>query len=217
MLFPLVSHERTRRFAGFGNLVSIAALLTLVPLLVYYLDGSIRTFVLSVRGERGTTLATWVSLGGDGLVNGGLAVLIMAVGLLMGRPRELIAGRLGLFAVIAGGLSVWAPKFLFCRARPMTEAAGQFFAVFPCVGKGYALNSFPSGHSVTSFALAYVLSRTYPNASPLFYALATIVALSRVYLASHFLSDVVAGAAIGLLAGWVVCRLAHFPIGDARR
>jgi len=162
-------------------------------------------------------MATLVSLLGYGLFNGGVAAVLLSVGYFKGWPREAKAGWLGLFAVIGGGLSVNALKLLFCRARPLADAAGQFFAVFPCVGEGYTLMSFPSGHSVTSFALAYVLARTYPKASPLFYALATMVALSRVYLASHFLSDVVAGTAIGLLAGWMVCRLARFPLGDAPR
>ena len=40
--------------------------------------------------------------------------------------------------------------------------------------------------------------------------LAVLVALSRVYLAKHFPSDVVAGAAIGLLAGWITCRFSIF-------
>ncbi|MGH7411303.1 MAG: phosphatase PAP2 family protein, partial [Candidatus Methylomirabilis sp.] len=105
---------------------------------------------------------------------------------------------------------------LFCRARPLTEVAGQFFADFPCLGKGYRLVSFPSGHSVTAFALASVLSRTYPKGSFAFYLLASMVAFSRVYLASHFLSDVVAGAAVGLLAGWMVCRFAGSQLADAR-
>jgi membrane-associated phospholipid phosphatase len=196
--------------------VYILGLLALVLFLVLYLDGSISIFVLSVQGRWGLLVATWVSSAGDGLVNAAVAAIIMATGLLLGRPREVVAGRLGLFAVAAGGLSVQIPKHLFCRSRPMAEGAGTFFVDSPCLDKGYRLKSFPSGHSVTAFALAYVLSRAYPRGAPVFYALATVVALSRVYLASHFLSDIVAGAAYGLFAGWIVCRLAAFPLEDAR-
>jgi membrane-associated phospholipid phosphatase len=199
-----------------GNLAYILGLLALVPFLVLYLDGSVRIFVLSVQGRWGLLVATWVSSAGYGLVNAALAAIIMATGMLLGRPREVVAGRLGLFAVIAGGLSVQILKHLFCRSRPLAEGAGRFFNAVPCVGKGSWLRSFPSGHSVTAFALAYVLARTYPRGAPVFYALATMVALSRVYLASHFLSDIVAGAAFGLFAGWIVCRLAAFPLKDAR-
>ena len=199
-----------------GNLAYILGLFALVPFLVLYLDGSVRVFVLSVQGRWGVMVATWVSSGSYGLVMAALAAAIMACGLLLDRPLEVVAGRLGLFAVIAGGLSVQILKHLFCRARPLAEGAGQFFTAFPCVGKGSWVRSFPSGHSVTAFALAYVLSRTHPKGSPVFYTLATLVALSRVYLASHFLSDIVAGAAFGLFAGWIVCRLAAFPLKDAR-
>ena len=199
-----------------GNLGYILGLLALVPFLALYLDGSVRIFVLSVQGRWGVMVATWVSSGSYGLVIAALAAAIMACGHLLDRPREVVAGRLGLFAVIAGGLSVEILKRLFCRSRPLAEGAGRFFTAFPCLDKGSWLRSFPSGHSVTAFALAYVLSRAYPRGSPVFYALATMVALSRVYLASHFLSDIVAGAALGLFAGWIVCRLATFPLRDAR-
>jgi undecaprenyl-diphosphatase len=136
----------------------------------------------------------------------------LVIGLRAGKPREAIAGKFGLFAVIVGGLAVQVLKHLFCRSRPLplTEQSGQFFVDFPCLGKGAGLISFPSGHSVTAFALAFVLSRAYPRYGVLFYGLAGLVALSRVYLAKHFPSDVVAGAAIGLLAGWITCRFSVF-------
>jgi len=213
---PSYPSKAAHRLPRVGNLGYIIALLVMVPLVVLYLDGSIRAFILSVQAQRGMTVATLVSLLGYGLLNGGVAAVLLSVGLFAGRPREAEAGWLGLLAVIIGGLSVNGLKLLFCRSRPLAEEAGKFFAVFPCMGKGYALASFPSGHAVTSFALAYVLSRAYPKASVIFYALATMVAFSRVYLASHFLSDIVAGAAFGLFAGWIVCRLAAFPLEDAR-
>lgn len=204
------------RLPNTKDLAYIVALFAVLPLLVLYIDGSVKVFVLSVQGHWGVVVARLVSAAGYGLVNAAIAAILMAAGLLTGRPREAVAGRLGLFAVITGGLSVQVLKHLFCRPRPLVEGAGRFFADFPCLGKGSGLISFPSGHSVTVFALAYVLSRAYPKGSFAFYALATIVALSRVYLARHFLSDVVAGAAVGLFAGWIVCRLAVLSLGNER-
>ena len=72
----------------------IIALLAMVPLLVLYLDGSIRTYIVSLDGRPGITAARWVSAAGYGLLNAALAAILMAVGLLMGRPREAMAGRL---------------------------------------------------------------------------------------------------------------------------
>lgn len=188
----------------------VVALLVALPFLVLYIDGPAKSFVLSVQSDWGLQVATVVTAMGYGLADAGIAATLLVIGLKTGRSREALAGRLGLSAVIVSGLSGQLFKHLFCRARPLTEKSGEFFSEFPCLGKGAGFISFPSGHSVTAFALAFVLARTYPRYVVLFYGLAVLVALSRVYLAKHFPSDVVAGAVVGILAGWVVCRVAGF-------
>jgi len=57
--------------------------------------------------------------------------------------------------------------------------------------------SFPSGHTITAFAVAVSLSRFYPELACGLLFCALSVAASRVLLGMHFLSDVLAGAAIG--------------------
>jgi undecaprenyl-diphosphatase len=61
--------------------------------------------------------------------------------------------------------------------------------------------SFPSGHSMNAFAVATVLGLAFPAFGPLLLLLAASVALSRLVLGQHFLSDVAAGSAIGALVG----------------
>jgi len=63
--------------------------------------------------------------------------------------------------------------------------------------------SFPSGHSITAFAVAIPLSIFYPVAAPVLLALAASIALSRIILGMHFLSDVIAGSMLGSLLGSV--------------
>jgi undecaprenyl-diphosphatase len=57
--------------------------------------------------------------------------------------------------------------------------------------------SFPSGHSITAFAVAVSLGLFFPAAWPPLLFIATSVAASRVLLGMHFLSDVLAGALLG--------------------
>ena len=65
--------------------------------------------------------------------------------------------------------------------------------------------SFPSGHSANAFAMSTVLSRRYGRwvGIPLC-ALAATVPVARIHGQHHFFSDVVAGAILGVVAGWAV-------------
>jgi undecaprenyl-diphosphatase len=57
--------------------------------------------------------------------------------------------------------------------------------------------SFPSGHTITAFAVSVTLSRAYPELATGLLFCAVSIAASRILLGMHFLSDVLAGAAIG--------------------
>jgi undecaprenyl-diphosphatase len=57
--------------------------------------------------------------------------------------------------------------------------------------------SFPSGHTITAFAMSVSLSLMFPAHLPVLMFCAVSIAISRVILGMHFLSDVVAGALIG--------------------
>lgn len=67
-------------------------------------------------------------------------------------------------------------------------------------------SSFPSGHAAGAFSLATVLSNKYPRFRVPFYILATGISVSRVYLGSHYPSDVLAGAVIGYIFSRLVLK-----------
>jgi undecaprenyl-diphosphatase len=67
-------------------------------------------------------------------------------------------------------------------------------------------SSFPSGHATSGFLAASLLSAGRPRQRPVWFAAATIVALSRVHVRIHHASDVVGGAVIGLALGRLVQR-----------
>jgi len=99
----------------------------------------------------------------------------------------------GLAALLVNGL-----KHLIGRPRPKFAHSGDWqFA--PSWVSGF--DSFPSGHSAVSFAVATVLAKRFPAFAPLCIGVAAFVMLSRVLRGSHFPTDVVGGAVVGVLSG----------------
>lgn len=92
------------------------------------------------------------------------------------------------FAIHIGAtwFTVYTIKFLVSRERPEGNLEAGLTA------------SFPSAHSATAFLLAGLLSQIFLNASPLLYTLAALVAFSRIYLQTHYLSDTAFGSLIGI-------------------
>ncbi len=68
-------------------------------------------------------------------------------------------------------------------------------------------HSFPSGHAVSSFACATVIAAFVPQGRVPLYALAVLVAWSRVYVGVHYPLDVLAGAVFGVALGLCVVRV----------
>jgi membrane-associated phospholipid phosphatase len=78
---------------------------------------------------------------------------------------------------------------------------------------GSTRNSFPSGHTSVSFASATVLQREFGwKVGAPAYVLASYVGYARIQQKRHYLSDVVLGAAIGIVAG----RSVGITIADKR-
>jgi len=72
--------------------------------------------------------------------------------------------------------------------------------------------SFPSGHTLSSFAAATILGiRNKKFAVPAF-ILAGLIAFSRLYLYVHFPSDVLSGIVIGILIGLTVCSAGKYRL-----
>jgi undecaprenyl-diphosphatase len=81
-------------------------------------------------------------------------------------------------------------------ARPRPHGGGSF--------------SFPSVHATNIAAQATLFARFYPKITIVFAVIAVVVGFSRVYLEKHFPSDVVGGAAVGIVLGafaaWAALR-----------
>jgi len=93
-------------------------------------------------------------------------------------------------------------KGLVDRSRP-PESIG-FDALVGVPGSP----SFPSGHSMTAFAVAATIAALVPRARLPLLGVAAVIAFSRVYLGVHFWLDVLVGAALGAAIGLAVARAA---------
>jgi undecaprenyl-diphosphatase len=67
--------------------------------------------------------------------------------------------------------------------------------------------SFPSGHAITAFGVAISIGLFYPDLQGCLLAAAFLIAGSRIVLGMHFLSDVLAGSAIGVLLGFTTFHI----------
>lgn len=101
----------------------------------------------------------------------------------------------GIAALLANGL-----KHLIGRPRPKFVHSGDWQITLSWAS---GLDSFPSGHSTATFAVATVLAIRFPFLGPLCIAVALFVGLSRILRGSHFPTDVLGGAVIGILSGFV--------------
>jgi undecaprenyl-diphosphatase len=68
--------------------------------------------------------------------------------------------------------------------------------------------SFPSGHASLFFAVATVVFCYNKKAGILFFIASALISVSRVFIGVHWPSDVVAGAFVGLFAGWLAVKIA---------
>lgn len=124
------------------------------------------------------------------------AVGIGIILLLSKRKRLSISGLALMASVLAVRLACGLIKRIVARLRPFEIMDG---VRLPC---GESLGfSFPSGHTTVAFVVAVILSLTFPKWRKVFYSLAVVVGLSRIYIGVHYPSDVIGGIMVGVAVG----------------
>lgn len=165
------------------------------------IDGSILLFIQNhLRFDwLNPVLMFYTSTGNYGLI------WIMASILLLCFPKTRKAGVLALAAMLLGLLlNNLVLKNLIARPRPWLTMEGLIPLMEPPDP-----NSFPSGHTCSSFAAAGIWLRTLPRRFMGLTALcaAALMGYSRLYVGVHYPSDVLAGMCVGLFCAWAVFSL----------
>ncbi len=113
----------------------------------------------------------------------------MGIVLLMGLLTSFIMGNLVLKPLIARARPSWGEGLLQLLIDNPTDY------------------SFPSGHTLSSFISAYIITYYKRKAGFIVFPLAILIAFSRLYLYVHYPTDVLGGIVLGILLGFVVAKL----------
>lgn len=105
-----------------------------------------------------------------------------------------------LLSIVALAFLVLAIKFTIRRRRPEGEWGGIYRSTDP--------HSFPSGHAARAFLIAVLAIGLGPGWLAVILCIwAPLVALARVAMGVHYLSDIVAGMVLGVLAGVIALQV----------
>jgi membrane-associated phospholipid phosphatase len=199
----LAAMPRDRR--PIGNRLLIAALLLLVLAALFYAlwDRAIAEWAFHLP-RSWANAARRLSALGEGVY---WIVVVFAIGLAgVVRKKDAVAAwALETVVAIAGaGIAANVLKVVAGRARP--RALDEDVWGFRFFEFGYRFNSFPSGHAAIAGAVAASICLARPAAWPAAALLWLLLAGGRVLTGSHFVSDVLAGGAVGIAVAVAVSR-----------
>ena len=169
-----------------------------LTILIGHFDQAIVDFMNQIRNLFLRHLMDVAKYMGRGVTQFLAGMFLVGLGAYIGyRPL----GRLGWCwakAVAVAGIGVLILKHYISRPRPRMNLA--WLDTFgPSLTSG--IDAFPSGHSATTFAVAVVLARAVPRMKGFIYFFATFIGLFRVVGASHYPTDIIAGAMFGIIVG----------------
>lgn len=119
------------------------------------------------------------------------------------RTRMLVVS---LTAAVIARFGVKSAILLFIeRARPFATLTDARNVIGVDVGEN--LQSLPSGHAIFFFALASAAYEFDPRFGRWLYVSAFIISVARVIGGVHWPSDILAGAVLGILIGWLGAKL----------
>jgi undecaprenyl-diphosphatase len=136
------------------------------------------------------TLFTWIAFTADLF----FSVLILGALYVAGYRKEALVAAV---ALLAANAVTYSLKYLIARPRP------NDLGVAP-----ESEPSFPSGHTLNAFSTATTLSYYHRKVAPFLFAWALLVAFSRVFLGLHYFSDLLGGAAVGIVVSLIISRAA---------
>ena len=178
----------------------------------FYFDPTVRSWVAAHPDRGWKHFMRNVSRFGDWpeLVVAGL--LLVAIAWWRGSKRWVRIGLTMILACALAGVAARGVKIATGRARPSVKHELGWHG--PRLSSKY--NSFPSGHTAASTAFFGVLLFVRRKTGIVLLAIPLLIAASRMYVAAHYLSDVVVAAVLGIFCAWLCTRWRPSPNGERR-
>ena len=135
------------------------------------------------------------------LGNGGVLWILISIALLCFKTTRKCgcAMAIALTLVLIFGNIILKP--LIARSRPFMIDETINLLITPPTDF-----SFPSGHTYSAVACAYVIYHYYKKWGIAAWCLAIVIAFSRMYLMVHYLTDIIGGIALGVLCGYIAVK-----------
>lgn len=147
------------------------------------------------------------------LGEGGIVWILLALALICTKRYRKCGITIGVALIVMVIFNDGILKNLICRPRPFNlyDSNPELFpmwkdfndAIFPNIVSRPSSFSFPSGHSSSSFAAMLPLLKEDKRLGIPALILAILIAFSRVYVHVHYATDIIVGALVGLLYGFI--------------
>jgi membrane-associated phospholipid phosphatase len=193
---------------------SLALLLVAIAIAVaFYFDEPVRQFISQHQNRALRNLMSYVSLFGDWPEHVALGLILAGIAWWRGNKKWTRIFFAMLIALALAGVIGRVIKISTGRARPSVKTEEVWNG--PRFSSKY--HAFPSGHVAASSAFFGILLFTRRRIGLACMPIPIVIGFSRMYVAAHYLSDVVCAAVLGLICAWIVWRfvLRESPIANS--
>ena len=178
----------------------------------FYLDADAQRWIAQNQNESLRNFMRAVSRFGDWPEHVGLGIILLGVAYFRRNKKWMRIFAAMILACALAGAAARVIKISTGRARPSVQTEAGWNG--PRVSARY--NAFPSGHTAASTAFFATLALASWRIGLGLLAVPLLIAFSRMYVAAHYLSDVVCASLIGVLAAYFVARWILRPIANRK-
>ena len=171
-------------------------------LLAFHFDATVQHWVIMHPDRTAKSVMRNVSRYGDWPEHIAAGLLIMAIAAIRASKRWVHIALTMIIACALAGVAAHGIKVVSGRARPSVKQELGWNG--PRLSSKY--HSFPSGHTAATTAFFGVLFFANRRLGLALLPIPLLIAASRMYVAAHYLSDIICAAILGILIAWLCAR-----------